>query len=702
MVKKHEAKAPRGTKAAPAAKAPARTKRSGPDAKASPKLATPDVKDPAKQAPSEAKATLKPLAPEAAARTKKPPAGTTAGGPGKPKGPPLVVDSAPETEPKAVAAAADDPAPEEPKRRATAESMASRQREISVSEFFTKNRHLLGFDNPAKALLTTVKEAVDNSLDACEEAGILPSLLVEIVEVVGKESAKGAVEERAGGSGPSRFRVAVQDNGPGIVKPQIPKIFAKLLYGSKFHRLKQSRGQQGIGISAAGLYGQLTTGKPVVITSRIAKGRPAFQIHLRIDTKRNQPDVVHEGTVDWEAEHGTRVEIELVASYRGGRTGVQEYLEQTVVANPHMALTFVTPKGERLEFPRVSNELPREAHEIKPHPHGVELGMFHTMLADSEGKTVKQVLVDDFSRISPAVAEAVCKHAKVDPKTPAEKIHGDQLERLHRALGEIKVMAPPATAVVPIGEALLVEGLKRRFPRADFYTSTTRPPSVYRGNPFVVEAALAYGGELPPDEPAEVMRFANRVPLQYQPKACALSEAVYITNWRGYELQQPKGSLPVAPLVVVLHLASVWVPFTSEAKEAVAHYDELLKEMGLSVKECGRKLAAHIRARAHAQREQNRRSLFQKYIPEVAQALSDILGTAKDQMEKQFYKALPNFVRFADEPPAGTGDGNGGSNGAPPTDGAAPSPKKPREPASRAVTEGKRKRKAGDQLALVE
>src|SRR5277367_6202036 len=234
-----------------------------------------------------------------------------------------------------------------PKRRATAETMATRQREISVSEFFTKNRHLLGFDNPAKALLTTVKEAVDNSLDACEEAGILPDLRVEIHEVETGEPAS------SNPNAPSRFRVAVEDNGPGIVKAQIPKIFAKLLYGSKFHRLKQSRGQQGIGISAAGLYGQLTTGKPVVITSKTGKGRPAFKIDLRIDTKHNQPDVVKDQTVDWDKEHGTRVEIELVAAYRGGRTGVLEYLEQTVVANPHLALTWVSPKGERFTFPRV-------------------------------------------------------------------------------------------------------------------------------------------------------------------------------------------------------------------------------------------------------------------------------------------------------------------------------------------------------------
>jgi DNA topoisomerase-6 subunit B len=589
-----------------------------------------------------------------------------------------------------------DDAPDEvavPKRRATAESMASRQREISVSEFFTKNRHLLGFDNPAKALLTTVKEAVDNSLDACEEAGILPELLVEIVEVAPAPSP----------NQPSRFRVIVEDNGPGIVKPQIPKIFAKLLYGSKFHRLKQSRGQQGIGISAAGLYGQLTTGKPVVITSKTGKGRPAFRIDLRIDTKRNQPDVVKDVTTDWDKEHGTRVEIELVAAYRGGRTGVQEYLEQTVVANPHLGLTYVSPKGDRLEFPRVSGELPREAQEIKPHPHGVELGMLQTMLADSPGKTVKQVLCDDFSRVSPAIAQQICQMARVNAKAPADRLHGDDLERLHKALGEVRVMAPPATAVVPIGEALLIEGLKRRFPRAEFYASTTRAPKVYRGNPFVVEAALAYGGELPVDEPADIMRFANRVPLQYQPKACAISESVYEVNWRGYELSQPKGSLPVAPMALVVHLASVWVPFTSEAKEAVAHYDELLEEMKHALRECGRKLASHVRARAHADREMKRRSLFEKYIPEVSAAIGEILGLEKEKVERPFYETLPIFVKFADEEPAAK-DGpelDKGSSSEPLPDSSPP----PSDTKGGAKAKGKNKGKnrgKGKQLSLLE
>src|SRR5690606_16891679 len=125
----------------------------------------------------------------------------------------------------------------------------------------------------------TVKEAVDNSLDACEEAGIAPEIWVHIEATGGKD----------------RFKVGVQDNGPGIVKKQIPLIFGKLLYGSKFHRLRMSRGQQGIGISAAGMYGMLTTGKPVKIISKISLRKPAHYYELQIDTKVNRPEILNGG-----------------------------------------------------------------------------------------------------------------------------------------------------------------------------------------------------------------------------------------------------------------------------------------------------------------------------------------------------------------------------------------------------------------------
>lgn len=552
--------------------------------------------------------------------------------------------------PELTDAAAASPAPSanKPARRATAETMGARQREISVSEFFTKNRHLLGFDNPAKALLTAIKEAVDNSLDACEEAGILPDILVEVTEV-----------------SEGRFRVVVQDNGPGIVRNQVPKVFAKLLYGSKFHRLKQARGQQGIGISAAGLYAQLTTGKPVVIWSKTESVRSARRYELRIDTRFNKPEVLVDEQIDWPVEHGTRVELELAGTYRGGRTSIDTYLEQTVIANPHMRLTYQLPKSpEPIVFERAAAELPREPLEIKPHPHGIELGMLIGMMHESAAVPVKRTLVENFSRVSAAIAEQVCQGAGVSPSARASSLTADQIEALHKALGTVRVMAPPASCVVPIGEDLLLAGLQRRF-KAEFFAAVTRPPSVYRGNPFVVECGIAYGGELPTDEPGEVIRFANRVPLQYQPKACAMTEAVYQTNWKAYELSQPKGSLPIGPVAVVLHLASVWVPFTSEAKEAVAHYPELLKEMRLAIQEAGRRLATHLRARTKAQNELRRRSLFERYIPEIGASLGRITGTDPQAVTDLFFEVLPQFVNTGAE-------GNGDE--APPDDSAASSP----------------------------
>src|SRR3990172_594323 len=248
----------------------------------------------------------------------------------------------------------------QPAPAVSAVQMGARQREISVSEFFTKNRHLLGFDNPRKALLTCVKEAVDNALDACEEAGILPDVVVT-VEVAPSNGAAPPPASQA-----TRFRVTVSDNGPGIVRQQIPPIFAKLLYGSKFHRLRMSRGQQGIGISAAGMYGQLTTGKPVQIISRTSAKTPAQYFEVQIDTKKNEPLILEKKQIAWEFPRGTQVSLEVEGRYQKGRASVDEYIEQTIIANPHAKLTYHTPEGETKEHPRTYHELPPSPREIKP------------------------------------------------------------------------------------------------------------------------------------------------------------------------------------------------------------------------------------------------------------------------------------------------------------------------------------------------
>jgi DNA topoisomerase-6 subunit B len=501
--------------------------------------------------------------------------------------------------------------------RENARTMAARQRDISVSEFFTKNRHLLGFDNPQKALLTAVKEAVDNSLDACEEAGILPDLEIEIAEVA-----------------ENRYRVAVQDNGPGIVRQQVPKIFGKLLYGSKFHRLKQQRGQQGIGISAAGMYGQLTTGRPVRIISRTGARRPAHLFLLTIDTKKNSPVIQKDIETEWEPAHGTRVEIELEAVYKKGRRSVDDYIEQTALANPHVSIRYVRPKDEPLVYERVTELLPREAREIKPHPYGVELGLLMRILKESKSRNLKGLLTSEFSRISPAVAAEICSLAGVKPDARPGRLSGAQAELLFHAIPKVKIMAPPTACLSPIGEELLRRGLEERV-QADYFAAVTRPPAVYRGNPFQIEVGLAYGGDLPAEDPVHLYRYANRVPLQYQQSGCAITKSVVSIDWKKYGLQQARGALPAGPMLISVHMASVWVPFTSESKEAVASYPEIIKEIRLALMEAGRRVGSFVRKRKREADEHKKRSYIEKYIPHIGDALQEILGISDAQREKR-------------------------------------------------------------------
>ncbi len=536
---------------------------------------------------------------------------------------------------------------------ATAFEMARRQREISVSEFFLKNRHLLGFDTPAKALVTAVREAVDNALDACEEAGILPEIHVQVSDHSGKS------------------RVAVEDDGPGIVESQIARIFGKLLYGSKFHKLSQSRGQQGMGISAAGMYGQLTVGKPLHIISRVKGDALASEMYVSIDTAKNQPDIHKKKQLNWERPHGTRVEIELEGHYQKGPHSVESYLKQTAIANPHLEITYQDPQGQEIHFARSTSELPARPREIKPHPYGIELGRLIQMLNNTASTTLLRFLVDEFSCVGKTTALKIIALAgkrsdrKLSVRSHPRHIAHVQAVALHEAIQKTRILAPRTDCIVPIGETRLLEGLHKEM-EADFFTVTTRPAAAYRGNPFQVEVAIAYarpGGadlEIDPgghilkkearassaaehliahrDEPVRLLRFANRVPLLYQQSGCAITKAVMQTNWRAYGLHQPKGALPVAPMAILVHVASVWVPYTSESKEAIEPYPEILKEIKLALQQCARRLAHFLSHEAQLHREYDRRSYIETYLPHIGIALQDILALTNDERDATLRK----------------------------------------------------------------
>jgi len=532
---------------------------------------------------------------------------------------------------------------------ATAETLAKQQREISVSEFFAKNRHLLGFDNKRKALLTTVKEAVDNSLDACEEAGVLPDIHVEIIQIQS-----------------DRFRATVRDNGPGIVKAQIPNIFGKLLYGSKFHRLKMSRGQQGIGISAAGMYGLITTGKPVHVISRTGPRAQAHDYTLAIDTKKNKPDIISETSVEVDWSRGTQVTIELQAAYNKGRQSVDEYLELTAIANPHARFTFRPPTGEVVEFPRGIDELPEETKEIKPHPYGIELGTFIKMVKETSARQLGGFLVGEFSRVSNVVAKKVCQACGVTPRTYMGSVTPQVAEKIYAALQETKLKAPSTNCLAPIGVEAILTGLLKEI-KAEFYTASTRPPGVYRGNPFQIEVGVAYGGELGSDKhdeveengsvkgkkdngpgPVRVIRFANRVPLLYQQSSCCTFKSVVETKWNNYGLSQSSGALPRGPVVILIHMASVWVPFISEGKEAIADYDEIRKEVKLAIAECGRRLATLLRRKKKKADYGKRRDVFTRYIDEVVEATRAIATINRENFRRDLVNLAKVYTAQAD------------------------------------------------------
>ena len=332
---------------------------------------------------------------------------------------------------------------------AKAKELAAKQRAISVAEFFEKNRHLLGFDNPIRALLTTVKEAVDNSLDACEDADILPDILIQVKEL-----------------GINRFKVIIEDNGPGIVRKHIGPVFGKLLYGSKFQTFggKQGRGQQGIGISAAVLYSQLTTGKPARIVSRIGPKKPANVFYLKINTKTNEPEVISTEQTEWKKEHGTRIELELEAKYMEKRASVSEYIKETAVVNPHASITYVDPKDQKLKFPRVTDKLPKKSKQIKPHPYGVELGILQRMLKETKARTLKSFLTSEFDKVGSGTADEILKNAgKLDGKILPRLLTLEQADSLLKGMQGTKIMAPSTDCLSPIGAEVLKKSLEAEY-----------------------------------------------------------------------------------------------------------------------------------------------------------------------------------------------------------------------------------------------
>jgi len=509
----------------------------------------------------------------------------------------------------------------------TAHDLAKKQKEISVAEFFERNKHILGFGNPTRALVTSVKEAVDNSLDACEEIGILPEISVTIQNHEDDEECI----------------LIIEDNGPGIVKNQIKHIYGRLLYGSRFHAIRQSRGQQGIGISAVVLYGQLTTGKHATITSKISEDMPAVILEIAINTNKNRAETISTSTTHWDKISGTRVEIPIRANFIRGKRFVYDYLKNTSIVNPHARILYTDNEDETYIFERTSEIIPKKSVEIKPHPQGIELGTLIKMGKASSSRKLSSFLKSDFVSMGNRTTKLVLEKADLDESLVPKKMNRTDYLALHKAFNKVKIMAPPTDCLSPIGETLIRRSLKQETQEIspEFIITSARPATAYSGNPFQIEVGLVYGGKLPKDSQVKIMRFANRVPLLYQQGGCVITKAISSIDWRRYGLDQKGGKgIPSGPAIIMVHVASTQIPFTSESKEAIADIDEIENEIRLALRNCARNVQRHIRKKDRRKKTKDKFILITKILPEISKKSSNMIGKPQPALEGVITKIM--------------------------------------------------------------
>ncbi len=696
-----------------------------------------------------------------------------------------------------------------------AQELADNQREISIAEFFEQNKQMLGFGSKTRALVTAVKEGVDNSLDASEEANILPDICIRITE-----------HEQY-------YTLVIEDNGPGLPKSNIPNVFGKLLYGSRFHSRSQTRGQQGIGISAAVLYSQLTSGNPARVTSKTQENEKANYVEIGIDTDTNEPEIHHEEEIEWpDKEHGIKIEMDMEGNMRA-RQRLHQYIHETAVVNPHATIELHEPKHDLVYDDRPVDRLPDPVEEIKPHPHGVELGTLQYMLSDTKYDELDTFFQEEFTRVGKKTSEDILNNFRdmeygrsikwpviterttkedykeaffsavkrkgqeatdkffeyvfeeitseelttydslkqavengadkageetimkfgntvrqnavdslwdvmeqnilsytiktvdditIDRKsqmliahvgrelaselksnnpkqvtyydlnkyidnasekaseimnnsttfgdTAREKVHDifwteaetvsndvpsvkevaenrDLASNLLSGMQKADAMAPPTKCLSPIKEKDILTGLKTRYD-AEFYTSTTRSAGVAKGEPFIIETGIAYGGDIETDKnKIQLSRFANRVPLVYQEGACAITQVVKNIRWNSYytsrdKISQNKGSLPQGPMVLLVHVASTNVPFTSESKDAVASVPEIESEVERAVRDVARDLKKYMSEQRSRQKRKQKQNVMGGLLQAISDQLEDITGEEIDGKEKSQARILNN------------------------------------------------------------
>jgi DNA topoisomerase-6 subunit B len=509
-------------------------------------------------------------------------------------------------------------------------------RALSPSEFFYRNREIAGFSNPARALYQTVRELVENALDATDTHHILPDVKVVIKSEGGDGSrtlvnSEGSAEEYEG----VLYSVQVEDNGIGLPPQHVPRAFGQLLYSSKYV-LRQSRGMFGLGAKMAILYGQITTGRPAeVITSQILS-KKIHHFKVSIDIANNTP-VIHEFSImdknnEW---HGTVVKIHLIGDWQRSKQKIYDYLKRTAIIAPYANIYFEDPEGNIVMFRRSTEEMPVPPREVKPHPYGVDIELLKRMLADTSAKTLTEFLVKEFQNVGELTALKILESAGLKPDLKPSELTLNDITELMRSIKASKIRAPSGRHLSFLGEKLIVLGLRETL-KPEFAAAVTRKASVYEGHAFIVEAGIAYGDKVPPSDKPLLLRYANKIPLLYDESADVMRKVVDSIEWNRYGVTLP------APLAVLIHICSTKVPYKGVGKEAVADVPEVEKEIELAVREVARKLKSYLSRKAKEYEEAEKAVTIAKYIPDIARSLHTLTDGKfkREELEKELLQLL--------------------------------------------------------------
>ncbi len=547
------------------------------------------------------------------------------------------------TSPAAVVKPADKPAED------IEHQLAKEYREYSVAEFFKKNRQMLGYSGKVRSLTTIIHEYVTNSVDSCEDAKILPEIKVDISQLN------------------NHYRVIVEDNGTGVPKSKIGNALGELLSGTKFHQRRQRRGQQGIGAKGATLFSQITTGKPTKVKTGIGNYK-VYECEVSIDVKNNSPIIAN--MKEYSGNYrGLKIDAEFgEVTYNRSEYSVYEYLRRTALSNPHVQISLVEPTKEIVVFPRASTKIPRKAPESLPHPLGISTSDLMDLALVSKNRKISSFLQQEFTRVSGDKVKELelLVNSGVDAKGPEYVDFGrspstlkwPEAEKIVQAFQKVKWIAPETDVLIPIGKDQIEKSLKNLL-KPEVMKVVGRKPHVFRGGiPFLVEAAIAYGGSAGSETVAsarkadgsggkvgEVLRYANSVPLLFDAGSCATTEAVKSIEWARYDLRKWEEM----PITIFINFVSVYVPYTGAGKLAISQEEEIIDEIRAALMECAREVSVYLHSLQKAEDQERRRQIFFRYIGEVAEALHDIKGIEKTKMQEKLRKIAQERTKLAEK-----------------------------------------------------